>query len=123
MRRIAALALLIVASLGLTAATAEAGVRVFQRLRYDVPLGPSPVALGRDADRGAARHLSSIVLDEVLGWRSTPLYEFQGSRQNSDGSTYPVHVSFDAQGFRTFGRLDTAPPPNPGHRRFVYPGG
>jgi lysophospholipase L1-like esterase len=106
--RILAIALLALASLGVTAAAVEVGFRVFQRLRYDVPVGPSPAALGRDAGTGAARHLSSIVLDDVLGWRSTPFYDFHGSRQNSDGSTYPVHVSFDAQGFRTFGRLDSA---------------
>ncbi len=108
--RLLALALLSLVSLCLTAAAVEVGFRVFQRLRYDVPVGPSPAALGRDAETGAARHLSSIVLDEVLGWRSTPLYEFHGPRQNRDGSTYQADVTLDQQGFREFGRLDSSRP-------------
>jgi hypothetical protein len=50
------------------------------------------------------------VLDDELGWRSTPNYAFRGPRRNSDGSTYEVAISLDGRGFRAFGGVDAARP-------------
>jgi lysophospholipase L1-like esterase len=95
--------LLSLLSVCLTFGALEGGLRLYQRLAYDVPLAAGPGDLARAAEAGHGNRLSSIVLDEALGWRSTPNYRFRGTRSNSDGSAYPVSVSFDPDGFRTSG--------------------
>ena len=89
-------------SLCLTVAVLEASLRLYHKWRYDVPLWPGPAELSRTIERGQGNRLSSIVLDDVLGWRSTPGYTFQGARRNGDGTSYNVSLSFDDRGFRVF---------------------
>ena len=38
--------------------------------------------------------------DDQLGWKPKPNYTFDGMMQNLDGSTYPVHLSTQENGFR-----------------------
>jgi len=93
-----------------TLAVLELSFRLYHRWAYDVPLAPGPAGLAAHAERGRVSRLSSIVLDDALGWRSTPSYTFRGARRNGDGTAYEVSVTFDGRGFRSSGRLDTGRP-------------
>jgi hypothetical protein len=46
---------------------------------------------------------SPIILDAEWGWKTNPLFRFEGNQKSKDGSTYPVKVSFNGDGFRQFG--------------------
>ena len=89
---------------------AESSFRLYQRVRYDVPLRPGPADLPRYIENGRGTRLSSIMLDDRLGWRATPGYRFEGPRRNADGSSYDVSVSFDRRGFRLFGDPESRRP-------------
>jgi hypothetical protein len=79
----------------------ETGYRVRQALTYGTPVWQGVDDLGRD--RALEDRLNPIALDPRLGWRSASNYRFDGVRRNLDGSSYPVHVTFQPDGFRAFG--------------------
>jgi hypothetical protein len=81
----------------------EASLRLYQRVRYQVPFFAS-------LDASTSPTFSGITLDETLGWRSTPDYYEDGTRRNSDGSSYPVHITIASNGFRQYGDVNTTRP-------------
>ncbi len=98
---------LVVASTGIALLIAEVGVRVYQRVALGTPL-IGDVATHVYLDGQAPVHFSSL-RDGHLGWRPTPELRFDGSGKRADGSEYPLHVSQNANGFRSFGALNAAP--------------
>lgn len=84
----------------------EAAVRVYQYRAYGLPffgaLPSSKTAAGDTRTSAQALNMPNI-LDDRLGWRPAPGYRVRGQARRSDGSTYPLHVTQHAEGFRAFG--------------------
>ncbi len=47
----------------------------------------------------------TIVLDDMLGWRSRPNHRYQGHMQDASGTWYDVNFETDENGFREFGDI------------------
>ena len=83
------------ASIILLLIVGEVAVRTWHLLRWDVSFFQGlPRIVG---------NLSPISIDPQLGWRPTPNYRFDGTRQAADGTKYAVRISQDPNGFRIFG--------------------
>ncbi len=102
-KSIAANVSLIIASIVVAMLIGEAALRVYQKAVYGIPF-----LSGLHDIQGSA--MSPIELDDVLGWRATPNFLEGGYAENLDGSTFPVHVTSDANGFRVFGNVGSARP-------------
>ena len=98
----------LIATIVATLLLVELSYRVYHLSVYGAPVWQGVDDLGRDPrleDR-----LNPIAIDARMGWRASFNYRYDGSRTNVDGSTYTVHVTSDAQGFRMFGDLNARRP-------------
>jgi lysophospholipase L1-like esterase len=84
--------------------TAETAIRVYHSVRWNI----SFIDGGPAAEAGAG--LSPITLDAQLGWRATENYRFEDQKFSSAGTPYPVKISQDGRGFRSFGDLKSGKP-------------
>jgi hypothetical protein len=41
--------------------------------------------------------------DDILGWKMTPNYTFSGEVKDTKNNPYPVNITYDENGFKTFG--------------------
>lgn len=48
--------------------------------------------------------------DDLLGWKMTPDYQFEGTLRDQAGLEYPVKIHYDERGFKTFGNPDSNRP-------------
>ena len=101
--------ILVFVSFLLVFALGEVATRIYQFLRYQIPL------TGTGLDQSSAEKLHPVarlpnILDRRLGWRGTPNYRYQGQEHNPDGTVYPLLVSKGSQGFRAFGAVSTSKP-------------
>ncbi len=53
--------------------------------------------------RSMVGFVKSFDLDDTLGWRSVPNLDAATTTRDAGGTTYPLHVSTNAWGFRQFG--------------------
>lgn len=90
-------------SVCITLLVIEAGFRLYQRVTSGTPL----LASLSDQSLG---DLTTLTLDNELGWKATPNFHMKGIQTSLDGSKYPVQAQFDARGFREFGNVDAARP-------------
>ena len=79
----------------------EMSYRVYHLWQYGTPLWQGVDDLGRDPN--LEDRLNPIAIDARMGWRASFNYRYDGPRTNVDGSSYTVHVTSDARGFRIFG--------------------
>jgi hypothetical protein len=108
-RRIGINLVLALASTLAALALGEVGLRIYQRIKYGLPLSASGLSQASLRGRMAGIQLPNL-LDAKLGWASTPNYRFQGLATNRDGSTYPLTVTKNSEGFRKFGTVNTDKP-------------
>ena len=90
--------LLVTGSILVSLLSCELGLRIYQRLALDAPMGND--GLWVSADQQAA--LPNL-FDHRLGWRPTEGYALDSSGEREDGSRYPLHVTQGRHGFRRFG--------------------
>lgn len=83
---------------------AELVIRFYHFVRFDISIIDGQPR--HDTNRG----FSSMTLDDLLGWRATENYRFDGTKTSADGTSYPVRISSDANGFRMFGNLSSGRP-------------
>ena len=94
--------LLLTLTMLITALIGEMTIRFIHWYRDGIPMF---------VDEGRTRvSRSPITLDEALGWRAAENYRFDGFRQSSDETKYPVHVTQNELGFRMFGHVRSITP-------------
>ena len=67
---------------------------------------PSPVA-----DPVPEPPYNTRLIDDTLGWKVKPNYEFTGTMKDFKNVEYPAHISFDKNGFRNTGLNDSVKRP------------
>ncbi|MBK9731907.1 MAG: SGNH/GDSL hydrolase family protein [Chitinophagaceae bacterium] len=66
---------------------------------------------GAVADQLPEPPYNSRLLNDEIGWIIKPNYEFTGKMRDLKNNEYPVHISFDENGFRNVPVHDTLPRP------------
>ena len=97
--RVAALTLMVVASLAVSFLLGELAIRTVHLLRDDIPFTETP-----------SGRVGPIVLDSRLGWRATDWYAQDLTETTAGGAVYTVHRSQGSHGFRQYGNVQTRKP-------------
>lgn len=51
---------------------------------------------------------NTAMKDDVLGWKMTPNYSFQGVMYDSENQSYDVDLKFNQEGFKSFGNIESS---------------